>query len=188
MNLEVEQNLVLRSKTDVQAFAELYEEYYPLILNYVIRRTGDINLSKDIVSNTFLKAMENIQGFQWRNVPFSAWLYRIANNEINQMYRDAKKQAISLDGLQESYGFEIESCELIEEILNAQIELEERHQQFLFYQKKILELPIKYQEVISLRYFEDKSMKEIAEVLNKSEGTIKSLIHRGLKKLRNLDD
>lgn len=188
MNLEVEQNLVLRSKTDVQAFAELYEEYYSLILNYVIRRTGDINLSKDIVSNTFLKAMENIQGFQWRNVPFSAWLYRIANNEINQMYRDAKKQAISLDGLQESYGFEIESSELIEEILNAQIELEERHQQFLFYQKKILELPIKYQEVISLRYFEDKSMKEIAEVLNKSEGTIKSLLHRGLKKLRNLDD
>ncbi|MHB8096135.1 MAG: RNA polymerase sigma factor [Erysipelotrichaceae bacterium] len=188
MNLEVEQSLVLRSKTDVQAFAELYEEYYSLILNYVIRRTGNVDLSKDIVSNTFLKAMENIQGFQWRNVPFSAWLYRIANNEISQMYRDAKKQAISLDQLQEAYGFDFESSELTEEILKAQVELEERHQQFLFYQNKILELPIKYQEVISLRYFEEKSMKEIAKILNKREGTIKSLLHRGLEKLRNIDD
>lgn len=187
MNLEVEQSLVLRSKTDVQAFAELYEENYALILNYIIRRTGNVDLSKDIVSNTFLKAMENIQRFQWRNVPFSAWLYRIANNEINQMYRDAKKQAISLDQLQEVSGFDVESGELTEEILKAQAELEDRHQQFLYYQKKLLELPIKYQEVISLRYFEDKTMKEIAEILDKREGTIKSLLHRGLEKLRNLD-
>jgi len=104
------------------------------------------------------------------------------------MYRDAKKQAISLDQLQEAYGFDFESSELTEEILKAQVELEERHQQFLFYQNKILELPIKYQEVISLRYFEEKSMKEIAKILNKREGTIKSLLHRGLEKLRNIDD
>ena len=188
MNLEAEQSLILRSKTDVEAFAELYEENYSLILNYVIRRTGNVDLAKDIVSDTFLKAMESIQRFQWRNIPFSAWLYRIANNEINQTYRNAKKQAVSLDQLQEEYGFEVESSELTEEILNAQVELEERHQQFLYYQKKLLELPIKYQEVISLRYFEDKSMKEIAAILDKREGTIKSLLHRGLEKLRNLDD
>lgn len=188
MNLEAEQSLVLRSKTDVDAFAELYEANYSLILNYVIRRTGNVDLAKDIVSDTFLKAMENIQRFQWRNVPFSAWLYRIANNEINQTYRTTKKQAISLDQLQEEHGFEVESSELTEEIINAQAELDERHQQFLYYQKKLLELPIKYQEVISLRYFEDKSMKEIAEILDKREGTIKSLLHRGLEKLRNLED
>ena len=188
MNLEAEQSLILRSKTDVEAFAELYEENYSLILNYVIRRTGNVDLAKDIVSDTFLKAMESIQHFQWRNIPFSAWLYRIANNEINQTYRNAKKQAVSLEQLQEEYGFEVESSELTEEILNAQVELEERHQQFLYYQKKLLELPIKYQEVISLRYFEDKSMKEIAAILDKREGTIKSLLHRGLEKLRNLDD
>ena len=188
MNTELEQSLILRSKTDMQAFSELYEENYSLILNYVIRRTGDVDRAKDIVSITFLKAMENIHRFQWRNVPFSAWLYRIANNEINQAYRDAKKQAISLDQLQEDYGFDVDSGVLTEEILHAQAELDARHQQFLYYQKKLLELPIKYQEVISLRYFEEKSMKEIAEILNKREGTIKSLLHRGLEKLRKLDD
>lgn len=188
MNLEAEQDLIMRSKTDIKAFAELYEANYALILNYVIRRTGNVDLAKDIVSDTFLKAMENIQLFQWRNVPFSAWLYRIASNEINQAYRRSNQQVLSLDQLQEESGFEVESGELTEEILNAQAELEEHHQKFLYYQKQLLKLPIKYQEVISLRYFEEKSMREIAEILNKREGTIKSLLHRGLKKLRNIND
>lgn len=188
MNLEVEQNMVLQSQADVQAFTELYEENYPVILNYVIRRTGDVDLAKDIISDTFLKAIENIHRFQWRNVPFVAWLYRIANNEINQYYRNQKKEAISLDHLQENNQFEAQSKRIHDEVQRAQIELEETHAQFLYYQKKIMELPVKYQEVISLRYFEEKSMKEIADILGKREGTVKSLLHRGLEKLRNLEE
>lgn len=188
MNLEVEQNMVLQSQADVQAFTELYEENYPVILNYVIRRTGDVDLAKDIVSDTFLKAIENIHRFQWRNVPFVAWLYRIANNEVNQYYRNQKKEAISLDHLQENNQFEAQSKRIHDEVQRAQIELEETHAQFLYYQKKIMELPVKYQEVISLRYFEEKSMKEIADILGKREGTVKSLLHRGLEKLRNLEE
>lgn len=188
MNLELEHDLVLQSQSDVHAFTELYEANYPVILNYVIRRTGDVDVAKDIVSDTFIKAIENIHRFQWRNVPFVAWLYRIANNEINQYYRNQKKEAISLDQLQENNQFEVQSKRIHDEVHRAQIELEETHEQFLYYQRKIKELPIKYQEVISLRYFEEKSMKEIAEILDKKEGTVKSLLHRGLEKLRNLEE
>ena len=71
------------------------------------------------------------------------------------------------------------------EFLEAQEKLKQ-HQDFLKIQKEIFKLPIRYQEVITLRFFEKKKLKEISEILGKKEGTIKSLVHRGLEKLKNL--
>jgi RNA polymerase sigma-70 factor (ECF subfamily) len=71
------------------------------------------------------------------------------------------------------------------EILEAEEELQ-RNEKFLILQKSITMLPIKYQEVITLRFFENKQVKEISEILGKREGTIKSLLHRGLEKLGSL--
>jgi RNA polymerase sigma-70 factor (ECF subfamily) len=93
---------------------------------------------------------------------------------------------VSLEELQEQ-GFELLSPHDPEnELIEAQEKLKQ-HQEFLEIQQKIIRLPAKYQEVIALRFFEKKQIKEIAEILGKREGTIKSLLHRAVEKLRETD-
>ena len=122
-----------------------------------------------------------------RNIPFSAWLYKIANSEIANYYRNRKNRyLVSLEILRDEQGFEPIALHNPEtELLEAQEKLKQ-HQDFLKIQEKIAKLSIKYQEVIALRFFEKKKIKEISEILGKKEGTIKSLLHRGLEKLKNL--
>lgn len=180
-----EKELIDQAKHDPEAFGQLYDRNYSAILNYCIRRTGDIELAHDITSETFVKALKNITRFEWRDVSFSAWLYRIAGNEIASYFRKKSYKADSLDYLSESQGLEpISPEDLEEEFIEAQEELE-RHKEFLAIREQTGKLPIKYQDVIALRYFTNKNIKEIAEILQKPEGTIKSLLHRGLEKLKN---
>ncbi|CAM4374809.1 RNA polymerase sigma factor [Paenibacillus alkaliterrae] len=186
MTLDEEKELVHKAKTNPEAFSLLYEEYYSLLLNYAVRRTGNVEIAKDIVSETFYKAIKKLWLFQWRNIPISAWLYRIANNELKQYYRKSRYRAESFELMLARTDREpMLDYNLEEEVVQAQEELE-KHEQFLFFRQKIAELPIKYQEVLSLRYFEEKSLKEICEILGKAEGTVKSLLHRGVEKLKNM--
>jgi len=134
-----------------------------------------------------LKALKKLWQFQWRNISFSPWLYKIATNEVNQYFRRTEyKKSVSLEELQEQ-GFElISSHDPESELIEAQEKLKQ-HQDFLEIQKKIVRLPAKYQEVIALRFFEKKQINEIAEILGKKEGTIKSLLHRAVERLRETD-
>lgn len=184
MRLDEEREIINLCKADPEAFSQLYELNYGPLLNYATRRTGNVDVAKDIVAETFCKAIKNLDNYQWKSIPFSAWLYRIANNEVNQFFRDSKYKAVSLEKMIEQNGIEPRSEFDLEEILLAQEELEIKHKQFMFYRQKISELPIKYQEVLSLRFFESKSIKEISVILAKSEGTVKSLLHRGIEKLK----
>jgi RNA polymerase sigma-70 factor (ECF subfamily) len=180
-----ERELIEQAKHDPEAFGILYDRNYSAILNYCIRRTGDIELAHDITSETFVKALKNIARFEWRDVSFSAWLYRIAGNEIASYFRKKTYKAVSLDHLSESQGLEpVSPHELEEEFIEAQEELE-RHKEFLAIREQAAKLPLKYQDVIALRYYTNKNIKEIADILEKPEGTIKSLLHRGLEKLKN---
>jgi RNA polymerase sigma-70 factor (ECF subfamily) len=186
MTQEEEQRIVKESKTNNESFAKLYDYYYPKILGYCFRRTLDLNLSKDLTSETFLKAFIGIRKYQWRGIPFSSWLFRIASNEMNMLNRKKKYSPDSLTGLKESGVFEIADKASLNEEKN---ELEKQLQQskdFINIQQKLLLLPVKYQEVIALKYFEEKSIKEIAEILKLKEGTIKSLLSRGIDKLKYL--
>lgn len=186
MTQEEEQLIVKEAKTNNESFVKLYDYYYPKILGYCFRRTLDLNLSKDITSETFLKAFAGIGKYQWRGIPFSSWLFRIASNEMNMFDRKKKYSPDSLTDLKERGVFEIIDKASLDEEKN---ELEKQLQQsidFINVQQKLLLLPIKYQEVISLKYFEEKSIKEIAEILEIKEGTIKSLLSRGIEKLKNL--
>jgi len=184
MDLNQERELVRQAQKAPDAFARLYDLYYPKIFGYVLRRSANIETAQDITSETFLKALGKLWQFRWRNVSFSSWLYKIASNEINQYFRKAEyKKSISLEELHEQ-GFELLSAHDPEsELIEAQDKLRQ-HQDFLEIQKKITKLPAKYQEVIALRFFEKKQIKEIAEILGKREGTIKSLLHRAVEKLR----
>jgi RNA polymerase sigma-70 factor (ECF subfamily) len=187
MDLSEEEELVNRAQKDPDAFAKLYDQYYPRIFGYVLRRSANLEAAQDITSETFLKALGKLWQFQWRNVSFSSWLYKIATNEINQYFRKAEyKKSVSLEELQER-GFELLSPHDPEnELIEAQEKLKQ-HQDFLEIQKKITKLPAKYQEVIALRFFEKEQIGKIAEILGKKEGTIKSLLHRAVEKLREMD-
>lgn len=179
-DLEEEKQLVERAKSDPEAFSILYERYYSPIFSYILKRTANIETAEDITSIVFLKVLKNIWRFQWEGISFSSWIYRIATNEIANFYRK-KKKIIFLEEIKELRS----NSDPLGEILRAQEELE-RNEEFLDLHRKISQLPVKYQEVIYLRYFENKKIKEICEILGKREGTVKSLLHRAIKKLRKL--
>jgi len=180
MNLEEEKKLVEEAKKNSQAFSILYEEYYSRIFGYILKRVSDVELAQDITSETFVKALEKIWSFKWKGISFSSWIYRIASNEIVNFYRK-KKIIVSLEKISEPKSV----SNPLEEVVRAQEEIEKK-KEFLSLHKKISQLPVKYQEVIYLRFFEKKKIEEIAEILGKKEGTIKTHLHRGLERLRKL--
>jgi RNA polymerase sigma-70 factor (ECF subfamily) len=183
MDLIEEKELVARARRDPEVFGRLYDQYYSQIFNYILRRVANIEIAQDITSEVFLKALKNLGQFHWRNVPFSSWLYRIATNQVTDYFRRGKHEMFSLEEISEPITPSDSSVEI--EVLEAEKELR-RHEDFLLLHENIAKLSIKYQEAITLRFFENKQIKEIAEVLGKREGTIKSLLHRGLEKLREL--
>jgi RNA polymerase sigma-70 factor (ECF subfamily) len=187
MDLSEEKELVRQAQKAPDAFAKLYDQYYPKIFGYVLRRTANLEAAQDITAEAFFNALRKLWQFRWRSISFSSWLYKIATNEINQYFRKAEyKKSISLEELQEQ-GFEpISTNDPESELIEAQEKLEQ-HQDFLEIQVKIVRLPAKYQEVIALRFFEQKQIKEISEILGKKEGTVKSLLHRAVEKLKEAD-
>lgn len=179
-----EETLVKNVQSDPRRFGDIYEAFYKNIFGYAFRRTANYDVAKDIAAETFLKAYVGFSRFTWRNVPVQYWLYRIATNEINKYYRSRKYKPDSLQRVQEEYGVDLTDYENAE---SERIRLEEdlrKHRKFVKIREFITTLGGRYQDVISLRYFEQKSIKDIAVILGKKEGTIKSLLSRGIEKLR----
>jgi RNA polymerase sigma-70 factor (ECF subfamily) len=184
MSLEEEQKLVERAKADPQAFGVLFDLYYPKIASYVVHRAGDAAAGQDITSIVFFKAWHGLPKFEWRGLPFSAWLYRIASNEVNTYFRQKKHQPVSLDALFEETGFELPDEH---DVANDRIAFEDtlaRHEDYMLVQTLLLDLPLKYQEVLALRFFEKKSINEIASITNTKANTVKSQLARGTAKLQ----
>lgn len=167
-----EYSILERSKRDNKAFGELYEKYYDRIFNFIYRQTDDEDLTADLCSQTFLNALKNINKFEYRGVPVSAWFYRIASNEVNKHYRKIKRDKVfSLE--------EVKVKELVE--LGEEGWSEEMIQQMLDYLK---DLPTDMLEVLELRFFEEKDFKEIAFILDITESGAKMRTYRALDKLR----
>ena len=179
-----EEQLLTDIQADPQKFGQLYEAFHNKIFGYVYRRTTDYEAARDITSETFLKAYANISQFKWRNISLLYWLYQIATNELNKYFNAHKYRPHSLCRIQEEYGIDITDRSNAEtESIKLQDELD-KHQEFMQINDYLKKIDIKYGEVISLRFFENKSIKEIAIILNKKEGTIKSLLSRGIEKLK----
>ena len=181
-----EKALIERAKADSQVFGILFDRYYQVIFSYVLRRVGKWNDAQDLTSEVFLKALKGLWRYRWTGIAFSSWLYRIATNEVGMYFRRAHRTPLSLNQLIEENGFEPASAEdLLAEKIEAERQLD-RHRDFLAARSHIATLPIKYQDVIALRFFEQKNVREISEILRKKEGTVKSLLSRGLLRLRKL--
>ncbi len=174
--------LLNRIKQNSEEFSELFKMYYKYIFGDILRRTGNFDDTADIAADTFFKAFRHIDKFSYRGISIKVWLYPIATNELNQYFRHIQKHN-SLFG---SIDFENKTASnqfMHDDKKKMEHELQ-KHDQFLAVLKHLKTLPTQYQEVIALRYFEAKENKEIAEILDIKEGTLKSLLSRGLEKLR----
>lgn len=183
MDKNAQQTLINQAKTSPEAFGVIFDMHYQKILAYTVRRVGNVTVAEDIVAETFIKALKGLPKFRWQGVPIEAWLFRIATNEIRMHFRKSRFVA-SLDELHEQDGYEPPAdYDLVQEAMEAQEKLE-RHRAFLHAQKCIQNLPPKYQDVLILRFVEQKKISEIAQILDKRQGTVKSLLSRGLVHLR----
>jgi len=172
-----EYEIIERSKRDPRAFGELYEKYFDRIYYFLLRQTGDEDIAGDLCSQTFVNVLHHLPGYEFRGYPFSAWLYKIATNEVNKYYRKKKsKQVFSIE--------EVRVRELVERADSSPGTWDEEViQRLLTYLK---DLPTDMLQVLELRFFEDKDFKEIAFILDMTESGAKMRTYRALDKLRKL--
>jgi RNA polymerase sigma-70 factor (ECF subfamily) len=163
---------VQAAQKDPAMFRPLYERYHEPIYLYIFRRTTDEMLTADLCSQVFLKAMQKIHRYEYQGVPFSAWLYRIASNEIAQYFRKANKNRVvtiedaPLSHLAEEIGREIPE-DLTPLLVQALDALKEEDLQ-----------------IIELRFFEERPYKEVGEILGITENYAKVKTFRILNRIK----
>lgn len=164
--------IIEAAKLDPGHFAPLYEKYYRQIFNYVYQRLDSKDTAFDITGQVFLKALTNLQRYQFKGVPFASWLYRIAHNEIIQLYRTQKdKRAINADIGDLRFICEENETPFFEEYIPAIKQL-------------IQQLDHDDLQLVELRYFEKRAFKEIAEILDITEVNAKVRMYRIIEKLK----
>jgi RNA polymerase sigma-70 factor (ECF subfamily) len=157
------------AQKDPVRFAELYEDNFERVYAYIARRVRDRDEIQDLTSEVFHQALANLSRFEWRGVPFAAWLFRIAANAIIDHWKRRAKQT-------DFAGFDYPS-----EVSPREVEeMEQRGRLF----KLVDRLPEDQRRVIVLRFAEDKSIREVAHEISRSEGAVKQLQFRALQNLR----
>jgi len=167
--------LTRASQGDRDAFGLLYERYIDRIFNYVYYRTGNLHDAEDLTARVFQRAMNHIQNYTDRGVPFSAWLYRIAHNLVANWHRDrSRRQEIPINDVPSlpSKGDHPERNLVHSQEQDALLRL-------------IRRLPPERQSLLILKFVEDMSNAEIGAIMGRSEGAVKSLYHRTLLALRD---
>jgi RNA polymerase sigma-70 factor (ECF subfamily) len=174
--LDEDQMLVSAARHDTEAAGRLFDKYYSEILGYIYHCTFDGTVAEDLTSNVFLAVFRHLGRYKWRQIPFRAWLYRIATNEVRMHWR--KQKRIKLISLQKN-------CREFVVAQSATSNIEAVEEYGLLH-KALLELQLKYRTVIILRYFERKTIAEICQITARKEGTVKAQLHRGLAKLQDI--
>jgi RNA polymerase sigma-70 factor (ECF subfamily) len=171
--------LVARSLADPDAFGELYDRYVLRVYRFAFRRLGSHAEAEEITAQTFHRAFEALGRFEWRGVPFGAWLFRIAHNAVIDRRR-AGAAPVSLDGIGED-GFEPPDAGAVtpEEALLAQEELGAAWE-------AVARLPALQRQAVTLRFGRDLSHAEVGAIIGRSEAATKQLVYRAIKTLREL--
>jgi RNA polymerase sigma-70 factor (ECF subfamily) len=163
-----ERLLIEAAQKDASRFAELYECNFERVYAYVARRVGNRDAAQDVTAEVFHSALANLTSYQWRGVPFAAWLLRIAANALSDRWQRAARE---------------QGSPVAEETTHPDIspeDIEERARLFQLVDK----LPTDQRRVVRMRFAEEKSIREIAAALQKTEGAIKQLQFRALQNLR----
>lgn len=173
-NTSDEKLAVLVKKDNNEAFEELINRYEKPLLRYVVRLNRDEDIAEDIVQDTFISVYKNINSFDTKR-KFSSWIYRIAHNKsVNEIKKHSKTFALN---------DEIE----IEDERNDHKDTEKRLDESIIREKiqnEIDKLPLKYKEIIILRYVQEESYDEISDILQIPKNTVGVRIKRGLEALK----
>ena len=163
-----EPDLIERARWDAEAFSELYLRQVDSIRAYVYRRTGDLNVTDDLVSETFLNALRTIHRFRQRGVPLRCWLLRIATNAVHHWLRGQGRQGVPLGGTDRAAKE------------RSEVDPDELEQA----QQALLRLSPQHQALLSLHYLEGLELTEIAPILGCRVGTVKSGLSRAREALK----
>jgi RNA polymerase sigma-70 factor (ECF subfamily) len=170
--LAAELALIEAAKTDPERFAPLYNKYYKQIYRYVYQRMDSRDAAADVTGQVFLKALTNLAKYEYRGVPFASWLYRIAHNELMQLFRTRKNhRAVNADIGDLRYICDETRSPFFEEYIPAIREL-------------ITRLNSDDLQLVEMRFFEKRPFKEIAEILNITEVNAKVRMYRVIEKLK----
>jgi RNA polymerase sigma-70 factor, ECF subfamily len=164
-----ERLLVEAAQKDPARFGELYEANFERVYAYVVRRVADRSDAEDVTADVFHQALANLKRFEWRGIPFSAWLFRIAANLISDRWQRS--------------GREVADSERIEAAQVSPTEVEEVELRATLF-RLVDTLPPQQQKVVVLRFVQQKSIKEVAREIRKTEGAVKQLQFRALSSLR----
>lgn len=171
IDLSIEKQWIEEAKLNSSAFKPIYTKYYDEIYRFIYRRTGKEVLSSEICSETFYKALSNIDKYQWMGIPIGNWLYSIAANEVKKHFRNRKKMFIvELDKFQENVPVE-------ETIVNVDVK------EIVWVLDQLSEIELR---LIELKYFENKTFREVASLLKMKESTVKMRVYRLLLTMRKL--
>lgn len=169
--------LVKKAKSrDPEAFGMLYDEYVDQIFRYVYYKVGNLTESQDLTGQTFLKAFENIDSYEVRDVQFSSWLYRIAHNLVVDFFRrESRRESVPIDDqppAPSTTGNPVES-------VLADLESERLY-------KAMNRLTHNQREVLVLKFIDSLSNAQVAEIMGLSVGAVKSTQKRGLLALNRI--
>jgi RNA polymerase sigma-70 factor (ECF subfamily) len=159
-----EQALVEAAQADPARFLELYDRHFHRVYAYVLKRTGNRPDAEDVTADVFHRALLNLRGYEWRGIPFVAWLYRIAAHELSDRRRNAARETVTQPP----------------EVETAHPDFERR---VMLYQL-VDRLPEDQRRVVEMRFGGGRSIQEVAAALERSEGAIKQLQRRALESLR----
>ena len=173
--MQNEESLVRKAQQrDEEAFAQLYEENFDKIYRYIVLKIGNKAEAEDMTQQVFLKALQSISSFKWKGVSFSAWLFRIAHNQVVDYLR--KKAKRSTTPIDDSLPSNESSPEIIAE---GKLDIE----QLIV---ATGQLTVAQREVISLRFTSELPISQVARVMGKSEGAVKALQHSAILALRKI--
>lgn len=173
-DIQLELQQINAAKENPAYFNVLYEKYFKSIYVFVHRRTDDEDLASDITSHVFLKAMINIKKYEHKGLPFSAWLFRIAFNEVNMYFRKSNNNRV----------VSIEQAGIIE---IAQVaEVNDQADKFELMTAALKKLDEDDLQLIELRFFEKRSFAEVGEIAGITENNAKVKIYRIIDKLKRL--
>src|SRR5438105_13948134 len=168
-----ERLLVEAAQRDPAKFGDLYEIHFERVYAYVARRAPDRATAEDVTSEVFHKALANLPSYEWRGVPFAAWLLRIAANAIVDYAKRAAREFPASDDPQEPPNDPVVQASEVRAI---------EHRAQLF--RLVKQLPAIQKQVVLERFVEQRSIKEIARRLGKTEGAVKQLQLRAVQNLR----
>lgn len=164
--------LIARARQDPEAFARLYRLHYDAIFRYCAHRLFERAAAEDVTSQVFLKVVENLESFVGDEEQFRNWLYKIATNAVNHHLRKTARRMSLLERACTPASRSADDCRASSEKL-AKL------------REAILTLRPRYQTIVTLRFFENLKLSEIAKVLDSSPGTVRSQMARALAKLRD---